>query len=77
MASTLNSGERQRPVQRVLRRRGSREYLKDNGWTEKPDEAITFDDALEAAEACIRLGLKDIDLVLRVPAGDVFCTPIR
>jgi len=64
-------------VKRVLRRQDSGQYLMEGGWTFEIDEAIDFVDSLAAAEICIRLGLKDIDLVLRVPSGDLFCTPLR
>lgn len=64
-------------VKRVLRRQDSGQYLMGGGWTDKIDEALDFDDALEAAEICVQLGLKEIDLVLRVPSGDIFCTPLR
>ncbi len=69
----------QRSITRLLRHRGSNEYFKHGSWTADPAEADTFSDAVEAAEACIRYGLNDVELALRYGAAgcDVFCTPIR
>jgi hypothetical protein len=77
MNSVREPKDSQKPIKRVLRRQDSGEYLMDGGWTNLLDEAINFDDAFEAVEICVRLGLKDIDLVLRVPSGDIFCSPLR
>ena len=67
------------PIKRFLRHRASLAYFKDDGWTTKPEEARSFSDVVEAAEACAQYGLKDVELALRYEAGaeDLFCTPIR
>jgi hypothetical protein len=66
-------------VMRWLRHKGSQEYFRDGAWTTDPDEASHFCDAVEAAKACARYGLTDVELALRFDAGsvDVFCTTIR
>jgi hypothetical protein len=65
-------------IKRVLRHRDSREYFKDGGWTNNPNEADCFSDVVEAAEICARYRLNDVELALRFETGcDVFCTPIR
>ncbi|HYG34010.1 MAG TPA: hypothetical protein VEC99_04455 [Clostridia bacterium] len=72
------SNEKQ-DIKRLLRRRGSREFFKGDGWTENPDEARDYSDVLEAAETCVRYGLNDVELALRMgtQASDFFCTRIR
>ena len=66
-------------MKRFLRRRASREYFKNGGWTNNPEEADTFCDVVEAAQTCARYGLSDVELALRCDAraSDVFCTPLR
>jgi hypothetical protein len=66
-------------VKRVLRRGGSREYFKDGGWTDNPEEANSFSDPVEVAETCARYGLTGVELALRIDARatDLFCTAIR
>jgi hypothetical protein len=65
-------------IKRVLRHRHSREYFKDGGWTNNPDEADSFSDVVEAAQTCARYRLNGVELALRFETGcDVFCTPIR
>ena len=68
----------QTTIKRVLRRKSSREYFKEDGWTDNPDEAKSFNDVVEVAETCARYRLNDVELALRVhpQAADVFCTPI-
>lgn len=74
-----SAGFQEQMIKRLLRRRDSREYFKDNGWTHNPSEARSFSDVLEAAETCVRLGLSNVELTLRVNsnASDLFCTAIR
>jgi hypothetical protein len=66
-------------MKRVLRHKASREYFKDGGWTNNPEEANSFSDVVEVAETCARYGLNDVEIALRVhsQAADVFCTTIR
>ena len=63
----------------MLRHRDSQEYFKDGGWTHDPEEADSFSDVVEAVETCVRYGLNDVDLALRLNsnASDFFCTSIR
>ena len=72
------NGHRQ-DIKRVLRRKNSKEYFKDGGWTRNPKEASGFSDVVEAAQICIRYGLSNVELALRFESSacDVFCTPIR
>ena len=83
-ARTIERSERrirrhERAITRVLRRRESEEYFKNGGWTNDPEEADSFEDVVEAAEACIRHGLSEVDLALRLhsSASDLFCTRFR
>ncbi len=75
----LSDCAEERAIKRVLRHRGSQEYFKDDGWTNKPEEANSFFDVVEAAEICARYGLSDVELAIRfeLGTGDVFCTWIR
>ena len=75
----LNGFTREQTVKRFLRHRDSQQYFKDGGWTQDPEEADTFEDVVEAAEACARYGLTEVELAVRLEAQacDVFCTPIR
>jgi hypothetical protein len=77
-AKLLGGNGEEKAIKRVLRRSRSREYFKDGGWTNNPDEADSFSDAVEVAEICARYGLRDVELALRFDAGagDVFCTAI-
>ncbi len=68
--------ERQ-PVKRLLRCRSSQEYFNGEGWTANADEAKTFADVIEVAEACARHGLSDVEVALHVERCEVFCTPLR
>ncbi len=66
-------------VKRLLRHKVSLQYFKDGDWTHNPEEADSFSDIVEAVETCVRYGLCDVEIALRVDSGacDVFCTPIR
>ncbi len=77
-AKTLAECGEERAIKRLLRRSNSRQYFKDGSWTDKPEEASTFSDAVEVAEVCARYALTDVELALRVDArgSDVFCTAI-
>jgi hypothetical protein len=66
-------------VKRLLRHRVSQEYFRDGEWIDNPREATSYLDVLEAAQACIRYGLWDVEMVLRCDhpaAADAFCTPL-
>jgi len=78
-AKRIKNVMNQTTIKRVLRHKGSREYFKDGGWTNNPEEANSFNDVVEVAETCARYGLNDVELALRVhsQAADVFCTTIR
>lgn len=78
-AKTLKSAVEEKTIKRLLRHRTSREYFKEGGWTSNPEEAESFSDVVEVAEACARYGLDNVELALCYDAlaGDVFCTPIR
>lgn len=65
-------------IKRVLRRKDSREYFKDGGWTADPNEANCFSDVVEVARTCARYQLSDVELAVRFETGcEVFCTSIR
>jgi hypothetical protein len=74
-----NGNGQNHAIKRVLRRRNSRQYFKDGGWTTNPSEANGFSDVVEVAEICARYDLSDVELALRFESSgcDVFCTPIR
>ncbi len=78
MAKTLTTSSAYH-VMRLLRRRSTQEYFKENGWTSNPEEAKCFYDVVEVAETCARCGLEDVELALRMDpkAPDLFCTPLR
>ncbi len=78
-AKILNGVNGTQTVKRLLRNRASQEYFNGGGWTNNPEEAESFSDVVEAAEACARHGLIGVELALRLDAQacDVFCTPIR
>ena len=78
-AKVLNPFTREQTVKRFLRHQESQQYFKDGGWTHDPEEADTFEDVVEAADACARHGLTQVELALRLDpqASDVFCTSIR
>ncbi len=75
----MNETAQEKTVQRLIRHRQTREYLAARGWTADPDEAMIFGDSLEAATACSRRGLNDVEMAVRIPggSGDLFCTPLR
>ncbi len=77
-ARILSSPGQEITIKRLVRHRQSHEYFKRGGWTTDPTQADTFSDSVEAAQACARYGLKDVELALRYDAAacDVFCTPI-
>ena len=80
MAKTLNVITQEKRVRRLLRRRETQEYFKDDGWTRNPAEAKSFVDVVEVAEACAKFRLEDVELALRAEhseASDLFCTPMR
>ncbi len=78
-AKHFSDSSRGTTIKRFLRHKASREYFKDGGWTANPAEANSFNDALEAAETCVRYGLNDVELALRYEKSlcDLFCTSLR
>jgi hypothetical protein len=65
-------------VKRLVRHTITRQYFKAGGWTEFAEEATVFADSLEAAQACARHGLIDVELALLGATGfDVFSMPLR
>ena len=79
-AKNLNASINDSNMKRLLRRRASREYFKNGGWTNNPEEADNFSDVVQAAETCARYGLSDVELALRFDPHanyDIFCTPLR
>jgi hypothetical protein len=66
-------------IKRVLRHRESKAYFKNGGWTCNAEEADSFEDVVQVAEACVRYELSDVEVALRFEAAncDVFCTSIR
>jgi hypothetical protein len=78
MAKTLSTSSAN-PIKRLLRRRSTQEYFKEDGWTPNPEEAKCFYDVVDVAETCARCGLDDVELALRmdVQASDLFCTSLR
>jgi hypothetical protein len=76
-ARTLSHG--QIDIKRVLRRIDSQQYFQQGAWTADPTQAQTFEDVVQAAEACARYGLMDVELALRFDkgAGDFFSVVIR
>ena len=71
-------GQEEMAVARLLRRRSTQEYFREDGWTESPVDAKVFSDVVEAVEVCVELGLTDVELAVRVRAEacDLFCTSI-
>jgi hypothetical protein len=59
---------------RLLRRKYTHEYFTGNGWTPHLEQALCFNDSLEAAKACVAWSMTDVELVLRFPEGgsDIF-----
>ena len=80
MQARSKSRTEEQSVRRLLRRKATQEYFREDGsWTTDPVGAKPFNDVVEAAEICARLGLSDVELILRTEAGDcdVFSTPMR
>lgn len=76
MAKSFDAQVSNKNVKRLLRRRSTRQYFKEDGWTENPEEARCFSDVVEVAETCARLRLRDVELALRMDSrgSDLFCT---
>ncbi len=75
----MNGNIEDKTIKRLVRHRLTRRYLTEHGWTDSPDNAKVFSDALDAAQACARRGLLDVELALLVGPGtcDLFSTPLR
>ncbi len=78
MFGVLNKKEGDRPIRRVLRHKHTEEYFTGYGWSKNPEEARTFADSVEAAQACAHCALSEMEIVLRVRGGtsDLFCTEL-
>ena len=78
-AKTIRGAIEEKPIKRVLRHRTSSAYFADGRWTRNPSEARSYGDVVEAAEACARYGLSDVELALRyeADAADIFCVQLR
>lgn len=78
MAKSFDVQVVKKNVKRLLRRCSTRQYFKEDGWTENPEEARCFSDVVEVAETCARLRLRDVELALRMDSrgSDLFCTPM-
>jgi hypothetical protein len=79
MADRLNETSGKQGVVRLLRCRRTKRYLAEKGWTEDLESAKVFCDVMEAAQACVRHGLVDVELVLRANGGsaELFTTLVR
>jgi len=76
----MNDKTTEASIRRVIRRRGTRDYLNDAGWTQNVTEATNFSDSLEAAQICAARGLTDVELALIIEGQqhhEMFCTAIR
>jgi hypothetical protein len=78
MANVLRTRE-EREIKKLLRRIDSQEYFNEGAWTADPSQAQAFEDVVQAAEACARYGLMDVELALKFDAKDpdVFSVVIR
>jgi hypothetical protein len=78
-ARKAHNGNGNGNIKRVLRRKNSKEYFKDGGWTRNPKDANGFSDVVEVVQICTRYGLNDVELALQFESSacDVFCTSIR
>jgi hypothetical protein len=79
MAMNFEAGDTKKTIKRLLRRRNTQEYFKEDGWTPNPAEAKCFLDVVEVAETCARCGLDNVEVTLRIgsQASDFFCTAVR
>jgi len=66
-------------ITRVLRHRVTGLYFCDGHWTQDPFQATDFADGLEAAQACVRYGLTQVELSMHLGkcAHDFFNTTLR
>ena len=78
MTERMRELKGERAIRRLVRRRQSEDYFTGSGWTKDPDQARSFANSLEAAQTCLRHGLVDMEMVLRVVGGssDLFCTDL-
>lgn len=78
-AKKLDESFHEQCIRRMLRHRASKAYFKDGSWTHSAEEADSFSDVLQVAEACVRYDLSDVEVALRFKEAncDVFSTPIR
>jgi hypothetical protein len=66
-------------IKRLIRRRGSGQYLADDGWTDSLAKAKNFRDVMEATRTCAECELQDVELVLvhEGSTSEFFSTPVR
>ncbi len=62
-----SSGLPQLPVVRVIRCLRTGRYFTGLDWTADLSQAQTFPDEVQAVRACVRHGLQNVELVVRVP----------
>ena len=79
MATTITVKTNEKHVIRLLRSRITQQYFNHDGWTKDPELATCFSNPLEAVEVCMKEGLLDVELALRMPGGtcDVYTTTVR
>jgi hypothetical protein len=78
-AKLLTPPVEEKPMKRLLRRKGSHTYFQEGKWTDNPSQATSFEDVVEVAEVCARYNLTDVEMALRYETAseDVFATTIR
>ena len=78
-ATETSSAEASPKATRQLRCVKTHRYFTGNSWSEDPNQAQAFPDALEAVRACVTNDLHEVELVLRAPVtGTVlFTTQLR
>ncbi len=64
MANELRENGEAPRVVRFLRCRTTKRYFGEQGWTEDLNSAKAFPGAMEAAQACVRYALANVELVL-------------
>src|SRR5690349_25129107 len=74
MARGLNENREAPRVVRFLRCKTTQRYFAEQGWTVDLNSAKAFPGAMEAAQACVRHGLADVELVLcaQNASGEIF-----
>ena len=76
----MSESAAEKSIRRVIRRRGTADYFKGDGWTQDHTQAWQFSDSVEAAQTCAQHGLIDVELALLMGGRQphvVFSTAIR